>query len=344
MSERQPRSDTSSGMHLVDYDDTHRERVVALLAAHTGKDAGRRRALWPWLYRDNPSIGRGRLGAVLIDGDRVLGFNGFIPVRLLSDGALVDAAWSVDTLLAPELRGKGWGVRLVDRVKASYPVMLGFGISDIQAATMLKRGYTANRDVAQYFHVNRPHTARQRLKAALQALNRLRGLPGRPATDGLTIEVGRARDLPREVERLWQAVKDSHRRIVVRDHAYLSWRYAAHPTRSYSTLLVRGEDGALRALAVFERLAERADLVDYVGASDDLPSMQLIVDTFRRTCAASALLQCTCSSSPLKSALARAGFRRSAWQPRFYVRSNLADERAIAQDWFVMDGDSDSHV
>jgi hypothetical protein len=325
---------------FVGYRDELTESVIELLADNTKRQYAQKRAIWSWLYHHNPFIGDKQLGFALIGRNRVVGYNGFIPIHLWCNGELSFSAWSFDTILSPETRGKGYGGKLVDLIKSSYPIVLGLGISDRQAKIMLNHGYRANSEIEQFFYVNIPRTVKERVKYTLQLAKRLALSQKSVDVSHLSIETGSARHLPEEIDFLWDSVKSSHTNIVVRNHAYMQWRYAKHPVKKYSTLTVR-EGGVLRALAIFEQTKDRANLVDYVGGASDWEAMQLIVETFRAESSGSHLLGCVCTNPCLKSALEMNGFRCFRDRPKFYVYSNLDNHRDWTSNWFVMGGDSD---
>jgi hypothetical protein len=327
---------------FVGYRDELTDSVIALLAGNTKKQYSQRKALWNWLYRQNPSISDKELGLALVGQNRVVGYNGFIPIHLLRNGELIRSAWSFDTILSPEARGKGYGGTFVELVKSSYPIVLGFGIGDLQAKIMLSRGYRASSEIEQYFYVSIPRTIKEWVKYGLQLAKRLVRSHQRVGIPNLSIEIGSARQLPREIDRLWDSVRSSHQNIVVRNHAYMHWRYAMHPVKEYSTLVVR-EGDVLRALAIVEQSKERANLVDYVGGAGDREAMQLIVETFRAKSRDSRLLECVCTNAVLKSVLAINGFRCFRDKPRFFVYSNVDHDRNWTSNWFLMEGDSDSN-
>ncbi len=316
------------------------EPVIALLADNTKNQYSQRKAIWNWLYQHNPFIGDKELGFALVGQNRVVGYNGFIPIHLLRDGELICSAWSFDTILLPEARGRGYGGKFVDLVKSSYPIVLGYGIGDLQAKIMLNRGYRASAEIERFFYSNSPRTVREWGKCGLQLSKRLTRSHQRVEVSNLSIDIGSARHLPSEIDRLWDSVKSSHKNIVVRDSAYMQWRYAMHPVKDYSTLVVR-ENNVLRALAIFEQTKKCANLVDYLGGANDREAMQLIVETFIMTSSSSHLLACTCTNACLKSALGINGFRRYRDRPKFYVYSNLDNDQDWTSSWFVMDGDSD---
>lgn len=325
---------------FVEYRDEFTEQVLALLANHTIDCHGHRKAIWNWLYRHAPSICDKQLGFALVGQSRVVGYNGFIPIHIRYKGELRISAWSYDTILAPEVRGRGYGSKFVDLVKSSYPIVLVLGISDRQAQIMLNHGFRASSEIEQYFYVGVPRTIKERVKYTLQWVKRLARLHQRADVSHLSIETGSARHLPEEIDHLWDSVKSSHENIVVRNRDYMQWRYATHPVKEYSTLTVR-DGGVLRALAVFEQTKDHANLVDYVGGASDSEAMQLIVETFRAQSSRSHLLDCVCTNPYLKSALVMNGFRSFRNRPRFFVHSNLDHDRDWTSNWFVMSGDSD---
>ena len=138
---------------------------------------------------------------------------------------------------------------------------------------------------------------------------------------------------------------------VVRDRAFLNWRYAAHPLRRYRIYLAE-RDGALRGYCVTGRFdfrgLEVGVLLDLFGEPTDtaalgaLGSRALLDARAENLPAVAAIIN---AASPFRALLRGLGFRYTARSFPFIVRVNGPgigrEEIARAGDWYIGFGDSD---
>jgi len=228
-------------------------------------------------------------------------------------------------------------------IKACKYVHLGIGMNDITEHLLKKSGCIANDEVGQYLFSNKSDGLKDAAKKAVQQLGVLKHLASRPAAKGLTVRVIAATDMPKEIDSLWESVVDGYDKIVVRDYAYMNWKYGRHPLADYQLIVVERANG-LAGVGVFRKGKTSSRLVDYVGAADDLPVKFQITKTFRERCSDSEFLQCISSDKQLGTALAYVGFRRYREKERFYVYSAIEGDKDCEMNWFIMGGESDGDI
>jgi hypothetical protein len=177
------------------------------------------------------------------------------------EGETVLAVTSCDMMLVPEARGgpirrmmtgKWMELAHIPEVKVAYGVPNRRSAGDMLGAD---RHWEFAYDVPTYVRIVRPALAMAALpdaKGARRAAMRLALEGARLARLPGTVQSGwqvRVReDLPEDVDALWQRHAALHRYQTVRDHAYLSWRYAPAWGGSYRFIEARraGElDGLL---------------------------------------------------------------------------------------------------
>jgi GNAT superfamily N-acetyltransferase len=169
-----------------------------------------------WFFERNPAGGR-ILSAAEEDG-RVLGVLAMSFARALVDGREERVAFAVHAVTHPASRGKGVFSRLELRNEeraAADGAALALGFTNPMAGPILvgKLGWRDLYRMRLWARVLRP------LRAA-----RRRGGGGLPASRGGTL----ARFGP-EQERAWEAVRGGWGNCLVRDAAYLNWRYLEAP-------------------------------------------------------------------------------------------------------------------
>ena len=128
-----------------------------------------------------------------------------------------------------------------------------------------------------------------------QRVGRLFGAWGRPLdklfavrTTSRVLSVTREATFTDEFDQLWEAVASDYPAIVVRDRAYLEWRYEQNPT-AYTVLAARDAGGRLRGygvgLVVQWGLKRIGYLVDILTGREDRATQVALVKGILRLCA-----------------------------------------------------------
>jgi hypothetical protein len=147
------------------------------------------------------------------------------------------------------------------------------------------------------------------------------------------------------LDRLWADIAGGYSRCVVRDAAYLRWRYAGHPLAKYRYLCAWRKQ-RLIALAVVRISATHAVFVDYIGPAAGGNIKGALVAALLDASGQCDTLECTTSDPELSRELVKRGFLPTRSPPlRFFVR--VTTEPApndCASGWFLMGGDSDGEL
>ena len=332
-------------MEVVPYRDEFKDAVVALWGFDKGPAYVKNKsAIWDWQYNDNPCADHLSKGMTVLDGGKVAAFLGIMPVMLKYENQVVKAHWTLDGVMDPSLRGKGYGFKAYDAgVKAGGQYCMGIGMNDITEHLLKKSGCISNDEVDQYVHISKSGGLKNAAKKAIQQLSVIKHYAGRPGIKDLTVKVITAADMPREVDSLWARVAGGYDKIVVRDYSYMHWKYARHPLATYQLVVVE-RDAELAGIGVFRKGASRSWLVDYVGPADDLSVKFAIAKTFKRECAGSEYLHCISSDKQMGTALEQVGIRRYKEKERFYVYSAIDGDEGYEKNWFIMGGESDGDI
>lgn len=334
---------SSAEIELVEYKDEFKENVISLWGYDKSAVYVRnKRAIWDWQYSDNPYADKISKGLVILEDGEVVAFLGNMPVMLKYGDRVVEAHWTLDGIMNPKCRGRGYGEKMYTKgVRMCKYVHLGIGMNDITEHLVKKAGCVGSDEVQQYVYSSRAEGARGALKKALQRIIVLKKMAKRPEAGDLNVRVVDATRMPAEIDLLWKKVEGEYSKIVVRDYSYMSWKYSRHPLAKYSLILVE-EGSEIVGVGVFRKNAAKSRLVDYVGPANDLRIKFLIAEAFKRTCSDSDSLECVCSDKELKTALSFLGFRRYGDIERFYVYSKIEGDQDWEKNWFIMGGESDN--
>jgi GNAT superfamily N-acetyltransferase len=231
--------------------------------AYESETIPRREAAFRWITERNPNAPGGAPRHLIVDGDKIAGTLGSLPIRLRAFGQPVAMHFSHDLLVDPSYRGLGLGKKLVQAVAAGAPPLAGgMWMTGACYALHQRVGWAAVRPFQGHgLSVDARGALRRRLGS-----NALAGLLA-PAAGAYLRFIRRRASRPAspvaEVERFDSRIDDLFERcagqlglVAERHHPYLNWKYAEAPNVTYRRFLV-GEP-AIDAYAV-TRLERRKD-------------------------------------------------------------------------------------
>lgn len=324
-------------MHQVAYQAHHRDGILQLLGNMPYKAA-----IWHWQFEENPFDRPFRPVLLLDDQDKVLGFNGVMPVVISEHGKPVDVLWSCDFYVAQECRGQGVGKHIKEILMQQSETMITFGVSDQAAHVLSRMGWIQSRDVYNYRLLRRADSLRNGALLILQCLNRIRGL-GKLRDGDYTLCVRNTLPARQAVDELWERTKGGFHRLVARTYAYLDWKYQRHPLARYAFISAWRENRLEGLLVVrFHRGVLR--IVDYAGPAHDAQLKRLLIRKCRKQWRHAHQMMTTTSDPELGDCLQSEGFFRARTRPRFFVYSRHIDTEGYEKGWFIMAGDSDGEL
>lgn len=308
-----------------------------------GIDEALRSAIFDWQFGDANVLVQGRPAFwVATVNDEVAGVNGMMPVQTWIRGQQVPSIWSCDTLVLEKFRGLGIGKGLLQRVSQEAPVVLGYGISDMSDPILAKVGWDPFDGVmGLYYSINEPG-AKGTIKNIASSVLRLTGAPARPKDPVISVS-SRPASFDGSHDQLWKSAIAEDVGMVIRDTAYLNWRYRDHPSFRYE-VLEAFKNGQLQAVLVLRHDELESVIVDYVGERENVQLMNALLGLAVRKLidSDSRRIRCETSLPALQRCLRQFGFRPYLGQFRFRSYAHPDHRQAQQPDWFVMTGDSDN--
>jgi len=256
-------------------------------------------ACWEWLYEMNPNTDPERpVIFILEEQGKLIGSVSCVPAQLMVDGAIYNCHWVMDYMVHPQHRGGMKGFRLAREVIKLSASTLGSGFPIQETVPIwLRAGKKMGVDeVGAFGPMVLPLNARyvlQRktlnplvtlatnlaLKPAL-VIHRLWKRVRTPREAGLTVsEVDR---FDNEVSDFFARVGPGYPIIVVRDEAYLNWRFCDYPGKAYTKLVLHDRDGNLRGYLVMRSVLKHNGIreglvVDLLAARNDEAAYRALV-------------------------------------------------------------------
>jgi GNAT superfamily N-acetyltransferase len=312
-----------------------RDEILGLLG-----NKKHRRLTWDWQFGQSP-FDRPWTPIIAMDRGQVIGFNGVMPIDVMSAGVVIPAIWSCDFFVHPAYRGRGVGSRMKERLTCQNGLILSLGISDLASPVLLKMGWVQSREVRVFAKVL---TVQSLEDVALKGGQWIRQL-GHTVVDPHHVQFARADRLPSpaEIDELWARVAASYGKAVCRTGRYMHWRYGMHPLAHYRFLTLT-EHERLVGIAVTRESGSTLRLVDYVGELDRPAVLGDMIAVLEQLFPGAHRILCTASHRAMQAALLGSGFLRTRARPRFYVRSAPVEDHQSEAGWFIMAGDSDGDL
>lgn len=318
---------------------------------------------WEWKYQRNPA--GAHIMYVALEGDKIVGGLGAIPVKVKAGSEEVLGLQTCDIVIAAKYRKgtpffrrhklgteeqkrRGWGFVFGFSIETTYRLstkMLGFvdagpihKIVKVLNPTLFLRGKLVPRSVATAFGA-----------CAASGLKMLNKIKIRHAEG---VEIGEANRFDSTFDEFWRSRCGDFEIMIVRDSAYLNWRYCQNPAQAYRTFTAF-RNGVLSAFAVVAVRQEgefrRGYVVDLLASPEDRETMsslfaQAITHLYgERVDSVTAWIPERTSAFHLAQ---RLGFVRRRTPHHLIVRGEgHLDNKYLAERsrWYIAMGDSDNY-
>jgi GNAT superfamily N-acetyltransferase len=234
-------------------------KILELLGEHMpNRDV---RAKWEWMYQRNPE-GAALTWAAFDEATGALaGATSYFPVRMWIDGEVVRGAIGGDGYVRPHYRRRGIAGRLHAALRAEMPkhgIETMFGSPATANITPLQAG--GSRVITDYVRYLRPLTA--------SAIDPRAAFADPIARRVLSPRNGRARLEPLvagdlRADSVWRETRDELGISIVKDAAFLTWRFAQAPSGAQEIFVViDGDEGRPIATCALQERGDRLLIVD----------------------------------------------------------------------------------
>lgn len=219
---------------------------------------------WRWRFQESPG-GHGVID-LAFDGEKLVGHYAVTAIRLAQRGKTVLTGLSGTTMTHPDARGGGLftqqALRTYERMKAQgMACVWGFPNSNSHRGFVRSLGWKDIYEVP-FFGLDVGAAADAVPKHAVEALASANN----------------------EIDALWERCATQHGWSVVRDAAYLKWRFFTNPDARYDGLAVR-EGADLRGYAMTKAYGESLQIVDLLADTTEhaLSLVQHVVGLAKKT-------------------------------------------------------------
>ncbi len=311
---------------------------------------------WHWEFLDNPNS-RENIPFFVIEAEgEIHGGIGYLPVKLTCGDHTVTAGHPVNYFVDPAFKGLP-ALRLMRACLRESAVTFSSYLTDDAVRLVKAMGFVdLSRHLSHYYLALGPHgggiaggwrdypkfLALKLARASLISAARVYC-----ATTGGRGETAVHAQIPSLPECLTSANSSKHRYAVVKDAAYLHWRYALSPQLNCSYVTIR-ENGTVTAMAVvqIDRTLNQAAILDIIQASPNFSrSLRLLIAVVDHCRAAGATVLSThLIHAEIEPAFRWLGFGRQPSEHHFMI---FAEDKALktalsdASKWEFFLGDTD---
>ena len=307
--------------------------AVFQLRERTFENLTRERELvrWRWQFDCNP-FRRKEVPStwVLEEAGRIVGNFGMIPYDCRIEDQVHLALDGIDLCVHPDYRGRGLAHLLAD----------AFMDAELSAYPFV----SAPTGATTHLLVSRGGTLVGASPESITWVCRS-GAPDRGRGEVQVREVARFGE---EWDRFWSSLAPSYRLIIVRNSAYLNWRYADYPFEACRLHVSTDASGAITGGVVLQedQALSRLYLLELLIRPGDQASAQALVAKARNLLVETglSLLAFVTREAWLHPVLREAGFEEPNESiPTYVGKLNLAGyDNVKVADWFVSLGDGDA--
>ena len=313
-------------------------------------------AYYRWMYLENPA-GQAIVHSARHRGRIVASF-ALAPKTVQIDGRRLVVGKTMDMFTDPDYQGMGLIKRCTEAVfaEAKASGMAGWYVTPSVNSDPIFTGKWGYREDFTLAYRARVLAYAPVLAAAVKpagparlagrVLDGIRGiLPRRRLRLPAGCSVATMASFGPETDQLWSDVATGYRVALVRDAAYLTWRYIDNPD-DY-TVLGLSREGRLIGLVVLTETLRRGvpvgEIVDYVCGADDTGTFQLLVDAALEHAReqGQALVQAwSVPGTPLDARLRAAGLPWRRADVKFLISPGFPDEVIYdGASWLLTQGD-----
>ncbi|QHT48755.1 GNAT family N-acetyltransferase [Bacillus sp. SB49] len=232
---------------------------------------------WEWKFKQNPKHKEPFILVFEEDG-KILGHISLWLMDAYIKGEVTTVGIRVDTMVDPDARGKGVYKKLNDALltegkKAGIEYLYGFPAPKAKELFLRYTGATHLTDMPRWMYVQKPlHLLSTKFKP-LKAVKSLDGLYTKLRSPKGQLDGYEKKEITRcdeAFDRLAEQTKHMADGLVVRDSAYLNWRYFDHPTKTYKMIALYKE-GELKGYVIThqsEGSFTNGLLIDWLGVDE----------------------------------------------------------------------------
>lgn len=322
---------------VFDFNTENVEHLYDLFEATYGVKVNK--ALWEWKYLLNPRNEEIKI-FVAEDNGRVVAATTRLPAELKIGENIYRVYFSVDSVVHPEYRRRGIMMNLYKTAAETMPIMLSKGTNPEMYLLLKKMGYKdiiPNTYMVKYLSLPKLVMKKLRIYKPKILLSY--------ASVDLDAGFSHVEKFGCEFDNFFRRVSRHYDGILLKDSAYMNWRYKKIPHRSYQTFYRTVDDRIISTviLMVDKTSGSIVDIIwDKKEKDEPSKTIKFAINFFKKMGLLKISFWGTLSS--LRACCEGNGFSDEKRTPHFsvYTAPTLIDQLADGREIHFISGDGDS--
>lgn len=334
---------------------------------------------WIWEFCNNPYWNEDKLPIwIAKDNNVIIGQTCAMRILLKIKNTIYPAAWSVDTIVLPEYRGKGVGSKLQRMNAENHEIFMSLSMSEanrnikkrlgsieVESVKLFKRRLCLTpKYIYDLLRLKKEHNSKiAELLLKIICPFKLQYIlifffniiisfyshffiKDRDCGSTEISEVERFGD---EIEELWEKTQNNYDIIVKRDCSYLNWKFTDQPSVKYHSFIAKRK-GEIEGYMVL-RISEPPELmtghiIEIYTAKDDSETftdlLLYAINHFKQNKVP--IVEYATTIQNFKEIIRKYGFKQNGTLiPLFYTKNRLSCEDIVRETacWFLSKGDHD---
>ena len=337
---------------------------------------------WRWLYVDNPFKVDNQLPIwIVVDGEHIVGHTAAMIVPLKIGEEVYPAAWSVNTVVVPEYRGRELGYHLQKANQDAWLVFMSLSMTKANRHIKMKLGGIKGASVSNFvirFRYDRSKIglALERrlekyllfsgisravarilgvvstvvLNIRLKVIRRLRFFKGRIQEKGRGIRIEEIERFDEALDPILEGFMKPYKVAVFRTSRYLNWKFAEQPDINYRLFLAKSGEQTSGYMILRSGRPELENhygvIAEFIANPEDRKTMEALLlfatEYFQKENVEKVIISTTVPG--FQESFIRFGFRKvSETVPVIYCSDKVCDNATIGDktDWLLSRGDHD---
>ncbi|MBU0993965.1 MAG: GNAT family N-acetyltransferase [Proteobacteria bacterium] len=294
---------------------------------------------WAWEVEQHPDIKDIKIFIAECE-NLIVGASMRIPLKIKANDKVLNSAFSINSMVHSDFRGKGIIQNLYTMSFNYYPVLYSKSTAPGMYKILIKMGY----------RIVEPDTVLTSILSITGwSLWRLGWYKPEIRIDDIMIDQKKGfneiEKFGAEFDEFWDSVSPQYPNIVVKNAAFMNWRYFRIPQKKYR-IFYKKSNGRITVMAVLGQSGTTAKIVDILWDRGKRDELLVTIDYIKKICRKCGFLKVLCWTPmvELRDSLKKKRFIDSGERDNLNVMINndAFESFSVGSDFHFVLGDGDS--
>ena len=348
--------------HIEPYEGKYFSQIVELWREQYNQEyIEKRKQIFKWITEENPHKNGVATYFVMLDGERVVGMHGHMPLVFSIFGKKQQCCLAHDDLLSMDYRGKGLGkIMLKGTVEKSHSFAGALWFNEPNYRLYIKSGWLDVPNLHSFVKIFDPgafleskiksRAIRKILSWAFKKIMQFKSLFAF-SHKGKGIIIMEIDEFDDAFDILFDEIAPRFGIMVVRNRHYLNWKFMKKPFNNYKRYAAFDNQGELSGYMIVKSestdTSKRGRIIDFLVHPDKPEIFRAMVGTCCKEFEGNKMeyIQIITSSPMIVGLLKKSGFIKARKPIRFMVKNweNRFEKDFVAniENWYITDSDGD---